>query len=160
MQTGPTVVSGTLYLRACYIPQGYSVGHISFISTGTAVVTPTHWWYGLYNSSRVQLAVTADQTTSAAYTTYALHTLAIATTAAGAASAFVTTYSGLHYIGFLMAAATVAVNYSDGTVGGLILAPILGGTSDTAQTTPPAFAHTAGAIAGDGGPNMYGYVSA
>jgi hypothetical protein len=161
LQAPATVpASGTLYMVALYIPAGFSVGHITFVASGTAAGTPTHWWYGLYDSSRVQLAVTADQLTTA-YPAWQPNTLAIYKTAAGVQSTFVTTYSGLHYIGFMMTASTVATNWG-GALGGSSsgIAPILAGTSDTGQTTPPAFAHTAGAISSDGGWWPWAYVAA
>ncbi len=151
--------SGTLYLTACYIPKGFSVAQISFVCGGTAAGVPTHWWYGLYNSSRVQLAVTANQT-SAAYSTFSVHTLAIATTAAGASSTFLTTYSGLYYIGWMMAATTVASNLGGNSQSSIVgIAPISAGTSSTGQTTPPAFPFTAAVITGDGGTIPYAYVT-
>src|ERR1035437_445025 len=161
LQAPATVpASGTLYLVALYIPAGFSVGHISFVSSGTAALTPTHWWSGLYDSSRVQLAVTADQT-NAAYGAYQPKPLAIATIASGASSTFVTTYSGRHYVGWMMTAGTVATNWGGvlgGSPGGI--APFLAGISDTGQTTPPAFAHTAATISTDGGWWPWAYVAA
>jgi len=141
-----TPSTGVLILAAIALPAGLSVGHIAFHSGSVAAVTPTHWWFGLYNSSRVQLATTADQTTTA----WAVSTgksLAVATIASGAATSFTTTYAGLHYLGFMMAAATM-VNLAGTTIntGIVTLAPILYGSSTTALTTPPAFAFTGGAI--------------
>jgi hypothetical protein len=154
-----TITSGTLWLAPIALPANVAIGHLAFISSSTGAVAPTHWWFGLYDKSRVQLATTSDQG-SAAWGSFTLKSLAVATTAGGAASSFTTTYSGLYYVGMVMAATTpvnlLGVNVSQSIFG--TTPPILGGTSDTAQTTPPAFPHTAGAIT----PNnaLYAYVAA
>jgi hypothetical protein len=137
--------TGVLWLVAIALPAAFKVGHIAFASVGAAG-TPTHWWFGLYDSARVQLATTADQT-STAWAATTLKSLAIATTAAGASTSFTTTYSGLYYVGFLMTATTPVTIPAGNPSAVLILAPpITGGPSDTAQTTPPAFPHTPIAI--------------
>jgi hypothetical protein len=139
--------SGTLYLTAVALPAGAVVGHIAFTSGGTGATSPTHWWFGLYDSSYNQLAVTADQTSGAfAQNTY--KTLAIATIASGASATFTTTYTGLYYAGFMMSTtggtgnATI-VAYAHNNTAVSSLSPVLAGTSDTGQTTPPSFSHTA-----------------
>jgi hypothetical protein len=123
------------------------IANLGWVSGTTAGAGLTHQWLGLYNSSRVQLAVTADKTSTAiaASTNY---NWPIATIASGASGTFTTTYAGLHYIGLLVTSSTTQPNISAFTTiaGANGLAPILAGNSDTAQTTPPAFAHTAGAI--------------
>ena len=143
--------TGVLWLAAVALPVGLSVGHICFTSGTTLAGTPTHWWFGLYNSSRVQLATTADQTTTAWAATTAKN-LAVATIASGASSTFVTTYTGLHYVGFMMTA-TTPCNLAGATLiaGVYAQTPRIVGNSDTAQTTPPAFAHTAAALTAQGG---------
>lgn len=140
------LTSGTLYLCAIFLPLGAVVSNITFVSATQAAVTPTNWWFGLYDSSRVQLATTANQTTTAWAASLA-KTLNVATIASGASSTFTTTYEGLHYLGIMMTAATainLAVTTQAPGVGNLT--PLLAGMSDTGQTTPPAFAHTATAI--------------
>jgi len=139
------IATGTLYLVGINLPAGLSIGHIVFHGVAAAV-TPTHWWFGLYDSSRVQLATTADQTTTA-WAGNTAKNLAVATIASGAASAFVTTYTGMHYLGICQVAttpATMAIAVMGFTAQSI--APIPAGLSSTAQTTPPAFAFTAGAI--------------
>ena len=140
-----SVTSGTLYLVGIYLPAGTVVSKIGFISTNAAT-SPTHYWFGLYDSSRVQLAVTADQLT-AAWGASTLKSLNIATVASGAASSFTTTYTGLHYVGVMQAATTPAqINYQATSSAQAAQTPVLCGLSDTAQTTPPAFPHTAASI--------------
>lgn len=151
---------GILYLSAIALPAGFTVGHIAFLTGSAGVTGPNHWWFGLYDSSFVQLAVTADQT-STPWTSNTLKSLAIATIASGASSTFTTTYRGLHYVGVMVAAGggPNMVATTTGTVGGL-MAPIISGQSDTAQTTPPAFPHTATAIGANFTNAPYGYVAA
>jgi hypothetical protein len=135
------LTSGTLLLVAVYIPSGFAVGHIGSVAATTT--TPTHSWFGLYDQNRVQLATTADQA-SVAWTANTIRSQAIAAVASGAASTFTTTYSGLHYIGMLATGTTPQLYLVSGALAAI--APILVGNSDTGQTTPPAFAHTATAI--------------
>lgn len=153
------LTSGQLYLTAIALPAAAVISSVTFSSGSTAASSPTHWWYGLYDSNRVQLALTADQLT-AAFPATTPKTLAIATVAAGSASTFTTTYEGLYYIGFMMAAtstcslAGTAVSNQVGAI-----SPALGGSSDGSQTTPPAFPHTATALTVTSGAQPYIYVS-
>lgn len=133
--------SGTLRLQAIALPAGTVVTGISFLSGTQAAVAPTHQWFALYDSSRVCLAVTNDDTTTAwgANTAKALNLTA----------PFTTTYSGLYYIGLLVTVSTTMpswyVSTSDAVVTGLV--PILGGnTADTGLTVPHTLPFTAGAI--------------
>lgn len=145
INTVTTPTSGTLWLMGIALPAGYPVSNITFVSN-SATITPANWWFGLWDSSRVQLALTADQTT-AAWAANVAKTLAIATTAAGAASSFTTTYEGMHYLGYMMKAATAPQLMASPLGAGIgSLVPILYGSSDTGQTTPPAFPHTANAL--------------
>ena len=140
--------SGTLLMTAMYLPAGVTVGHLATSSGSAGMSSPTHWWFGLYDSNLNQLAVTADQTSTAwAANTYM--SLAVATIASGASSTFTTTYTGLYYFGILgtwsVSGANIMAVAQAGT-GITSQAPVLCGTSDTSQTTPPSFPHTATAI--------------
>ena len=140
-----TLATGKLTLCAVYLPAGVTISTLAawFL---TAIGSPTHWWFGLYDNNRVQLATTADQTSTPSGT--GVVSLAIATVAGGAASSFTTTYSGLHYIGVMVAATGVPSQlvYPSEGVGVMSAVPVVTGTSDTGQTIPPAFPHTAAAI--------------
>lgn len=151
--------SGTLWLGAIVLPAGLTIGHITCLSLASTTV-PTHYWFGLYDNNRVQLAVTADQN-STAWSGPAYKTLAIATIASGASTTFTTTYTGLHYVGLMMAANSPGsfMCYANGSQFPAGSAPALGGSSDTAQTTPPAFPHTAGALTTNAGSLLWAYVS-
>jgi hypothetical protein len=153
-----TLTSGTLYLAGIALPAGYTVGHIAFGFSSTVTV-PTHSWYGLYDSSRVQLAMTADQLT--ATINAGMKSLAISTTAAGSASSFTTTYTGLYYLGVMTVQTSAAIfGLSIGANTVLYSAsPALCGSSDTGQTTVPAFPHTAAAVTALN-PYPYGVVGA
>jgi hypothetical protein len=142
-----TVNSGNLSLTAVNLPAGVTVGHITTASNTTAASAPLNWWYGLWDLNRVQLAVTADQLTTP-FTANTAVTLAVASTAAGAATSFTTTYSGLHYVGFMMKATTlITLNRIQQAQNAITsIAPIPGGVSTTSLTAPPAFPATATAI--------------
>ena len=151
--TGPvvaTLTTGKMILQAIHLPVDTTVTNIVFVSSNVAAVSPTNWWFALYDSARALLRQTADQTTTA-WGASTIKTVALT-------SPFVTTYSGLHYIGESMVASTVnnliGLSASQ-TLGGL--APVLfGATSDTGlTTTAPA---TAGAITTTGF-QVYAYVS-
>lgn len=138
-----SLTSGTLYLVPIWLPKGAVISTLSFAGGATAAGTPTNWWFTLHDSARVALARTADQTTTA-WAANTTKSVAIAQTTAGAASTYTTTYSGLHYLGFMMAATTVVSLLGEGRLINIAgTAQGLGGTS-TAQTTPPTV--TAGAF--------------
>ncbi|MDX3199966.1 right-handed parallel beta-helix repeat-containing protein [Streptomyces scabiei] len=160
--TTSTPTSGTLYLVPIWLPKGLVISNISFVSGGTAMVTPTNWWFTLHNSAKVALARTADQLT-AAWAANTVKTLAIAQATAGAASSYTTTYSGLHYLGVMIKATTVPNLVSEGSVADVLAAvsPGFGGT-DTALTTPPtvtAGSFTAGSFGAGSGILLHGYTS-
>lgn len=154
--TNGTISSGFLYLVPIYLTSGTVVNSISFVSGTTAAGTPTHQWFGLYDLNRVQLATTTNDTTNA-WAVSSVKTLNIAQKASGAATSFTTTYSGLHYLGLMVAATTAPT-----IVGGTTLASPLHsltpafGVSNSGMTTPPPFPFTANAVTGPG-PTAYAY---
>lgn len=138
--------SGQMYLAAIALPIGLSIGRLAFASSAASASAPTHWWFGLYDQNRVQLATTADQTTTA-WVAQKVMSVPIAATAAGPATVFVTTYTGLYYLGFLMTAAGVTpLACSNATESVAGAAPVLCGASTGGLTTPPAFPFTAAGI--------------
>lgn len=144
-QTLAGALNGTVCIQPIWLPKGLTIGHLMFQSGSTGFVDPTHWWFGLYDNNLNQLATTADQTT-AAWAANTAKALAIHTTAAGTVSSFVTTYSGMHYIGILCAfSAGGNVPNFTGPTGDLLgsgTVPIAGQETDSGQTTPPGFPHT------------------
>lgn len=147
--TTSAITSGTLLLTGIALPAGLPVGHITFAGGGGAASTPTHYWFGLFDSSVRMLAVTADQTTTA-WAGSAVKQIAIATTAQGSQASFTTTYTGFYYVGFCMTASTVSTLLGIGHAAGggalLGLAPTIAGTGTASLTTPPAFPFTSAAI--------------
>jgi hypothetical protein len=161
LTTSVATLSGNLHLVGIGLPAGLTVSSISFTNGLAGATSPTHWWFGLFDLNRVMLALTADQLT-AAWAGSTLKTLNIASVASGAASSFVTTYAGLHYLAFMMSSSgNVTIPSQPGAAGvsGNIsnIPPISAGTADTGLTTPPAFPFTAAALTAYS--HFYGYVS-
>lgn len=152
------ITSGTLVLVAVYLPIGTVVSTLHVLTGGTGNANMTHSWMGLFDFARVQLAVSADKTTTTLGSTTDV-SFPIATVAGGAGASFTTTYSGRHYIGFMGSFSTGSLtmfmfNSGQSVPGGI--APIRVGTSNTSQTTPQAFAFTANALASiNGVPYFY-----
>lgn len=142
-----TAASGVLNMTAIALPNNLVVNSLNLVTGTTAAITPTHQWAGLYNASRVLLAISADETT-AAMAASTIQTYPIATIAQGAAASFTTTYTGLYYVGIVVVAGTQptwqGLTATDATP--TTLPPILAGTSTGSLTTPSAFPTTAGVI--------------
>jgi hypothetical protein len=154
------LTSGTLSLHAIWLPAGLPVGHIFFMSGTTAAGTPTNYWFGLWDSSRRQLCLTANQLT-AAWAANTGKSLAVASSLyAAAATTFVTSYSGLYYVGIMVAATTVPSLMGTGN-GSLLSAigPSVAGNSTTALTTPPAYTGAAATAVSGGAGMAYAFVS-
>lgn len=155
------MTSGVLYLVPIWLPKGAPIANISFATGGTAVGTPTNYWFTLHNSARVALARTADQTTTA-WAANTVKTLTIAQTTAGSATSYTTTYTGLHYLGIMIKATTMPTIVGEGSMSvGAAVSPGFGDTN-TGQTTPPtvtAGAFTAAAFGGNTGLLAYGYAA-
>jgi hypothetical protein len=139
------LTSGTLALGRVFLPKGATVTGLGFSTSTTAAITPTHSWMGLYDSSRAQLATTGDLTT-AAIPNFSTITRTIAQTAAGAATQFVTTYSGWYFVGLLVTAGTMPNLYGLPSNPPMNQAPGRGGTGNTGLTGPPGFPASAGTL--------------
>lgn len=135
------LVTQSLYVSPIWLTAGDVVTNIA-LANGAATVAPAHWLVGLFNSSRVQLATSADDTT----TVWAINT--VRTTALSAP--FTITYTGWHYLGVAVDASTLPTvvnrltNASPGFIqqagtvtGGLAQASITTALPAT-FTTPPA----------------------
>ncbi len=144
--TATTLASGVLHLDNIGLPYGMNIGHIAYQNASTALGTPTHWWFALFDQNLNMLAVTADQLTNA-WAAYTWMSLPIATTAAGASTSFRTTYSGRYYLGIVAVATTMTNIFGYGGNGLLTYTlPATAGTSSSGLTSPPAFPYTASAI--------------
>jgi hypothetical protein len=134
--------TGRMSLRAIYLPAGVTINSISFWSATTAGATLTNQLFGLYdnNLNLLQQSVNDGAT---AWAANSRKTLALA-------SAFTTTYSGLHYLAIMVAATTVpTIKGNTAKVGGQLNAgaPSMGGTSTTGLTTAlPATAAAPGTV--------------
>ena len=135
--TATALTSGTLNLAAIHLGTGTTVAQTGFVTGSTAAVAPTHWWACLVDQNLVVKAVTADQTSTAlgASTWFPL----------SFAAAFTTLYSGLYYLGLMIAVTTTqpTIVGAASPNGALVTgtgAPALklGGSSSTGLTTPPA----------------------
>lgn len=140
-----------LYVCAIDLPANLTITGASFTTGTQAAVVPTNWWYTFSTSARVVKAVTADQLTAA---------MAASTDLPVAfGTPYTTTAAGLYYVGIMAKADTVPSLQGLTTTAVMnTTAPILAGTSNTAQTTPPALAATLTAVtAGTIQPYFYLY---
>ena len=122
--------TGRLSLQAIYIPAGITVNSISFWSATTAGATLTNQLFGLYDIN-LNLLRSSVNDGATAWAANAKKTLALT-------SAFTTTYSGLYYLGIMVAATTVpTLKGNTAKTGGQLnaAAPSMGGTSSTGLTT-------------------------
>jgi hypothetical protein len=144
MSNQGALTAGTLKMHAVWLPALTTVTTVNFQSGTQAAVAPTNWWMGLYDSALLGLRLTADQTSTAwAATTVKSVNLT---------STFTTTYSGLHYVGLMVAAGTApSLNGVTGLANGpLTLAPIMNGHSTAGLTGIPT-PGTAGGVGGTAG---------
>ena len=141
-------VSGTSVTQVTMIElfAGMVISTITLLSGTTPGSGMTHQWFFLADASRVQVATTADDT-STAWSANAEKGLAIAAIASGASSTYTVAADGLYYLGVCVTGTTptlvgntlVSATYA-------ALPPIVAGSSDTVTTGPPAFAKTYGAL--------------
>lgn len=136
------LASRRLHFCAVYLPTGTLCTNITFVAGSTGAGTPTNQWFGLWDSSRVQLRLTADDT-STVWAADTAKTLALSST-------FTTTYSGLHYVSVMVKATTppflICASWRNSVVTGL--APIIAGVdaTNTSQDTPGNAPATAAAL--------------
>lgn len=134
--------TGRLSLQAIWLPAGITIGSISFWSATTAGATLTNQLFGLYDLNLNLLRQSVNDT-STAWAANARKTLALS-------SAFTTTYTGLHYLGIMVAATTVpTLKGNTAKTGGQLGAgaPSMGGTSNTGLSTAlPATANAPGVV--------------
>ena len=122
--------TGRLSLEAIAIRAGELLTSISFWSATTAGATLTNQLFGLYDNN-LNLLRSSVNDGATAWAANARKTLNLTST-------FTTTYSGLYYLGIMVAATTVPTvkGYTARTGGQLnAAAPSLGGTSNTGLTT-------------------------
>lgn len=134
--------SGRLSLQAIWLPAGVTINSISFWSATTAGATLTNQLFGLYDNN-LNLLRSSVNDTSTAWAANSRKTLSLT-------SAYTTTYSGLHYLGIMVAATTVpTLKGNTAKTGGQLGAgaPSMGGTSNTGLTTAlPGTANAPGTV--------------
>lgn len=159
------LTSGQLSFWATEIIAGAAVSKIAFLSGTTAMVTGTHQWFVLYDLNGNALCATSDDGATA----WAVNTLKPLTVdfsysagswhgVQGTGAPFTTTYSGVYYVGCMVAAATVPSligNAANATAAALV--PVIGGQDATTglldpknatHGAPATFALTASALGG------------
>jgi hypothetical protein len=135
---GSVLASGDVTLVGVHLQKGALVRNITFVSATTALDTGTVQVFGLYDVDLALLGVTADDEDTA-WAANSEKTLALTAEVEAA-------YSGLHYIGVLVAADTppTLLSFTSSTVATGIV-PVLVGTSDESAEAlaDPAAALTA-----------------
>lgn len=122
------LTSGRLYLVAIPIVSDETLTSATFISGTTALSGGTNQWFALYDSSRNLLRQTSDDGATAWAGT--------STKTLNFSSTFTTTYSGLYYLGLMVAATTVpSLLRVNSQADVAALPPILAGNSTTGLTS-------------------------
>lgn len=121
--------SGRLWLTRIWLPAGATVTAVNFISGSTAGASLTHRWGALYDSSRVLLGQSADDT-STSWATFTAQAFTLGTP-------YAVTTSGNYYVGLMVAGTTMPTVYGitmSGTVLQGLPSPAISGTSSTGLT--------------------------
>lgn len=96
--TNVTLTSGQMKLQAIWLNAGEKVTSLMFVSGATAMASPTHWWFALYDINLNLLGQTADQTT-AAWAALTMKTLPLT-------AVYTVPTSGYYYVGVTTVATT------------------------------------------------------
>jgi hypothetical protein len=147
--------SGTLFVMGVSLPQYLTVTAITMATKTTAAATLTHGWYVLLDQNLVVRGVTADQTSATwtvANTSYPLNLTV----------PYVTTYTGLYYLGLAVTATTQPAMVTSGALSSALtaLTPILCGNVTTGYSaTPPAVTTALSGLTANANYTLYGAVS-
>ena len=149
--------NGTLSVMSIALRGGILVSNITFTTGGQVKAGGTHGWYCLLNSSRMVVAVTADQTDAATVwgTLNTPYTLPVTVP-------YLVPVMGLYYLGICVTATTPGqpMGGPNGATGISNSAPALCGTIAGAPAAPPALGTTMAAISAAGvSDRFYAYVS-
>lgn len=109
---GSALISGTQSFQAVWLTEGTLCTSVYFAAHTTPGAALTNQWASLYDQHRNKLVVTADDLT----TGWSAFTGKNFTFTAP----FRTTYTGIHYIGLMVAASTVPTMAGTGQLGGSI----------------------------------------
>lgn len=129
------LTSGVMYSTAICLEEGDVVTDLTFRSVGAAV-TPTNWWFALYDAAATPalVAQSADQTTTA-WGANTSKTLALS-------SPYTVPTTGIYYASIMMAAGTVVTLLGQSWLVGSN-GPIVTGQKTIAQTSGAALTTTA-----------------
>lgn len=146
------LTTAQLFLVALGIPAGTVVTAITFWSGSTALDTGANQWFALFDRSRVKLAVTSDDT-STAWAANTKKTLNLT-------APYAVNTDGLYYAGIMVKGTTPPTLTGKSLTLSSVAAsaPIRCGTSDGTLTDPASCPATATAITG-GGLIPYAYIS-
>lgn len=133
-QTVIQPASGELQIMSVGIEAGQTISNIGFCTGNTAATGPTHWWAAILDVNRVQLAHSADQTTTAmgSSTWFKLPMT----------TPYTTTYTGLYYLALMIATSGAQPSILAAQVQGAFVtgtnvpSPSVGGRSTTGLTVP------------------------
>lgn len=145
-----TLTSGLLTFVAIALEAGDVVTTIGFRTGSTALSGGSHQWFGLWNSSRQKLGVTADDTSTAWGATSAKE-LSLTTP-------YTVTTTGIYYLSACVVASTMP-NLAGKSIAAAIsaLTPVICGTADSGLTTPATAPSTAAGLSGVGA-QPYAYI--
>lgn len=148
-----TFVSGTVYASLFPMPGGLPVSQMG-IMIGSAAATVTHAWIGLVDSGLVVRAISAD-TPGASQLTAGFDAVPMAMT-----GLYTVPASGDYYaIACIVAGTMPQIAGNSMVTSPTTTAPIVCGSSQTGQTTPPALGSTIPALTGASGFHFYAYTS-
>ena len=140
--SGGLAATGVMLLSAIYLNANLKISNINAATANTAANTPTHFWFALYDDGRgssvagqvALLAQTADQLTAAIPTSTNIG-LALS-------SPITTQYSGIYYIGAMVAASVTVPTWATATSGATLPSTfqigngtLISGTAGSSLTT-------------------------
>lgn len=140
--TNAPLTSGQTSYYTIVLPVGITVAKIGFVCGTVGCTTATHQFFSLMDNNMNALAATADGTTATwTATSVVSMNMGFAYSGSwGAASSFVTTYSGIYYLGVMVNASGTLPNFVGAPENAFIgqLAPSLYGndSTHTGITTP------------------------
>jgi len=134
--------SGTLYMHSITLQPGQTITSITVLNGNTSLSGHTNHWAGVWDSSRVCLAISPDATNTA-WGSNSAKTFTMGTPYANPGATALQLYVGIMVAGvttgnFISCNAMVSATVS--------VAPTFCATSTTGMTSPPAVGSTAGAL--------------
>lgn len=153
------LTSGTLSVVGIPLPQYLTVSTITMAVKATVAATQTHGWFVILDSGLVVRGVTADQTTAGAGGLFGTANTAYPL---NLATPYVTTYTGLYYIGVNQTAGTAPTVVTCTPMASALtaLTPVLCGTVSTGYSaTPPAVTTALSGLSANNNMTIYAGIS-